>query len=70
MDDETMVLCTDCDDSGWRIVDCSGEVLADARALCSRPRRHLPHQFATPCDCRATNPQYQAKRERRIARAA
>ncbi len=51
------VECIVCDDSGWRFTSCAG--MHDI--VCGRPRRHLPHDFAVPCDCRAINRAYQAR---------
>lgn len=58
------IVCEICHDSGWESFECSGD------AGCGRKRRHLPHTFARPCECRATNPAYQDKAQRSRRRDA
>lgn len=58
------VVCETCHDSGWESFECTGD------ASCGRRRRHLPHTFARECTCRAINPAYQLKAERRGRRAS
>lgn len=67
--DPDYVECYDCEDSGWRTVECDGEVLADGKTLCRRTRRHLPHEFVKQCECRPMNRRFQEKhqRARRVA---
>lgn len=68
--EEFFTECFECDDSGWRTVECDGELMADGEALCRRTRRHLPHEFVRQCECRPINRHFQAKRERRVSRVA
>lgn len=41
--------CTLCEDTGWRLADCSGD------SFCGRERKHAAHGFARACACRPTN---------------
>lgn len=45
--------CTACDDTGWEILECTGD------NFCGRQKKHLPHTFAKVCPCRPTNRTYQ-----------
>jgi len=45
--------CTDCDDTGWALYECTGD------ASCGRQKPHGPHRFVRVCLCRATNRTYQ-----------
>ena len=38
-------LCNECDDTGLRVGECSGD------ATCGRGKAHGPHSFGAPCWC-------------------
>lgn len=57
--DDDAIECSLCSDTGWRISSCDGDGPKVTR--CGRRRRHLPHDFATPCECRPINRHYQEK---------
>ncbi len=42
---EWKYLCQHCSDYGLVMAECDGD------ATCGRDKRHLPHEFGTPCWC-------------------
>lgn len=40
----------ECEDTGWRFLDCDG-----ASGACGREKKHAPHSYVTICACRPTN---------------
>lgn len=44
---EWKYLCETCRDVGLQMQTCPGD------ATCGRTKRHLPHEFGTPCWCQA-----------------
>lgn len=49
--------CHSCEDTGWVMgLECNGS------NFCGRERKHLPHSFTKPCECRPTNRTYQRNR--------
>lgn len=61
--DAPIIECPACLDSGWEAFECSGQ------HDCGRRRRHLPHTYARPCNCRPMNRTYQDRASRRSTAA-
>jgi hypothetical protein len=58
---EQLLACVDCQDTGWVYYACP-------ETDCGRRFQHAPHNYVSPCPCRATNAVYQAGLMRERAR--